>query len=169
MDTEISTCLTDKWKARINQEGLYNKKVGAQIKGLGKMAKNQSLPAHLQEKYFRGKDNLTTYEHHEKPITWWPRPSLSNPRSTNDIVWAFSRANPTLLGSLRIVSLQDLLWNCCGHFIILILAFSISTLSLINLFFSLLVQKIVIFHVFAFFFFFWWCWYIQVISLLNFV
>ena len=35
MDTEISTYLADKWKARINQEGLYNKKVGAQIKGLG--------------------------------------------------------------------------------------------------------------------------------------
>ena len=25
------------------------------------------------------------------------RSSLSNPRSTNDIVWAFLRANPTLL------------------------------------------------------------------------
>ena len=60
MDTEISTCLTDKWKARINQDGLYNKKVGAQIKGLGKMAINQSLPAHLQEKDPRGEDNLTT-------------------------------------------------------------------------------------------------------------
>ena len=45
MDTEMSTCLTDKWKAKINQDGLYNKKVGAQIKELGKMAKNQSLPA----------------------------------------------------------------------------------------------------------------------------
>ena len=54
MDTEISTCLTDKWRARINQDGLYNKKVGAQIKRLGKMAKNQSLPAPLQEKDSRG-------------------------------------------------------------------------------------------------------------------
>ena len=70
MDTEISTCLTDKWKARINQDGLYNKKVGAQIKGLEKMAKNQSLLAHLQEKDSRGEDNLTLYEHHEKPTTW---------------------------------------------------------------------------------------------------
>ena len=69
MDAEISTCLTDKWRARINRDGLYNKKVGAQIKELGKMAKNQSLPAHLQEKDFRGEDNLTTYEHHEKPTT----------------------------------------------------------------------------------------------------
>ena len=73
------------------------------------MAKNQSLPAHLQEKDSRGEDNLTLYEHHERPSTWWPRPSLPNPRSTNDIVWAFSRANPTLLGSLRIASLQNLI------------------------------------------------------------
>ena len=49
MDAEIGTCLTNKWRARINQDGLYNKKVGAPIKGLRKMAKNQSLPAHLQE------------------------------------------------------------------------------------------------------------------------
>ena len=72
------------------------------------MAKNQSLPAHLQEKDSRGEDNLTLYERHEKPTTWWPRPSLSNPRSTNDIVWAFLRANPAQLGSLRIVSLHIL-------------------------------------------------------------
>ena len=70
MDTEKSTCLTDKWRAMINQDGLYNKKVGAQIKGLGKMAKNQSLPAHLQEKDSRGEENLTLYEHHEKPTIW---------------------------------------------------------------------------------------------------
>ena len=72
-------------------------KVSNLEKGLGKIAKNQSLPAHLQEKDSRGEDNLTMYEHHEKPTAWWPRPSLSNPRSTNDIVWAFLRANPTLL------------------------------------------------------------------------
>ena len=40
-------------------------------KGLGKMAKNQSLPAHLQEKDSRGeKKNLTLYDHHEKPTIW---------------------------------------------------------------------------------------------------
>ena len=61
------------------------------------MAKNQSLPAHLQEKDSRGEDNLATNEYHENPTAWRPRPSLSNPRSTNDIVWAFLRANPTLL------------------------------------------------------------------------
>ena len=71
------------------------------------MAKNQSLPAHLQEKDSRGEDHLTLYEYREKPITWRSGLSLSNPRSTNDIVWAFSRVNPTQLGSLRIVSLQS--------------------------------------------------------------
>ena len=65
------------------------------------MAKNQSLPAHLQEKDSRGEENLTMYEHHGKPTAWWPRPSLSNPRSTNDIVWAFLRANPNCYGLLR--------------------------------------------------------------------
>ena len=57
MDTKISTCLTHKWRARINQEGLYNEKVGAPNGGLGKMAKNQSLPAHLQKKDSRGEEN----------------------------------------------------------------------------------------------------------------
>ena len=33
------------------------------------MAKNQSLPAHLQEKDSRGEDHLTLYERHEKPTT----------------------------------------------------------------------------------------------------
>ena len=47
MDTKISTCLTNKWRARINQNGLYNKKIGAPRKRLGKMVKNESLPAHL--------------------------------------------------------------------------------------------------------------------------
>ena len=65
------------------------------------MAKNQSLPAHLQEKDSRGEENLTWYEPHEKPTIWWPRPNLSNPRSTNDIVWVFLRATPNCYGSLR--------------------------------------------------------------------
>ena len=60
------------------------------------MAKNQSLPAHFQEKDSRGEENLTLYEHHRKPTAWGPRPRLSNPRSTNHIVWAFLRANPIL-------------------------------------------------------------------------
>ena len=49
MDTGISSYLTYKWRDRISQDGLYKKKVGAPRKELGKMAKNQSLPAHLQE------------------------------------------------------------------------------------------------------------------------
>ena len=57
MDTKISTCLTNKWRVRINQDGLYNKKVGAPSKGLGKMAKNQSLPTHLQKKDSKGEEN----------------------------------------------------------------------------------------------------------------
>ena len=63
------------------------------------MAKNQSLPAHLQEKDSMGEDNLDTHEYHEKPTACRSRPSLSNPHSTNDIVRAFLRANPTLLRS----------------------------------------------------------------------
>ena len=50
MGTEVSTCQTNKWRAKIDQEGLYNVKVSAPKEGLGKMAKNQSLPARLQEK-----------------------------------------------------------------------------------------------------------------------
>ena len=98
-DTEISSRLTYKWRVRINQNGLYNKKEGAPTGGLGKMAKNESLPAHLQEKDFRGDDHLTLYERHEKPTANRSRPSLSNPRSTNDIVRAVLRANPTSLRS----------------------------------------------------------------------
>ena len=49
MSTEVGTCLTNKWRAKINQEGLYNVKVNAPRERLEKMAKNQSLPAHLQE------------------------------------------------------------------------------------------------------------------------
>ena len=41
-----------------------------QDKGLGKMAKNQSLPARLQEKDSRGEDNLTMYGYYEKPTAW---------------------------------------------------------------------------------------------------
>ena len=63
------------------------------------MAKKESLPALLQEKDSRGDDHLTLLERHEKPIACRSRPSLSNPHSTNDIVRAFSRANPTLLRS----------------------------------------------------------------------
>ena len=77
------------------------------------MAKNQSLPARLREKNSQGEDNLTMYVHHEEPTVWWPRPSLSNPRFINDIIWAFLRANPTPYGSLQIASLQLYIKNSC--------------------------------------------------------
>ena len=48
--TKVGICLINKWRAKINPEGLYNVKVNAPRKGLGKMAKNQSLPARLLEK-----------------------------------------------------------------------------------------------------------------------
>ena len=63
------------------------------------MAKNKSLPAHLQENDSRGVDHLALYVRSEKPTAYRSRPSLSNPRSTNDIVRAVLCANPTLLRS----------------------------------------------------------------------
>ena len=42
--------MINKWRAKINQEELYNVKVDAPKRWLGKKAKNQSLPARLQEK-----------------------------------------------------------------------------------------------------------------------
>ena len=79
------------------------------------MAKNKSLPAHLQEKDSRGDDNLTLYERHEKPTAYQSRPSLSNPRSTNDIVRTVLRANPTLLRSatnrVPTIPLSALIWS----------------------------------------------------------
>ena len=45
-------------------------KVSNLEKWLGKMAKNQSLPAYLQEKNSRGEDNLTMHKYHEKPTAW---------------------------------------------------------------------------------------------------
>ena len=56
--TEVSSHLTYEWRVRINQAGLYNKKEGAPTRGLGKMAKNESLPAHLQENDSKGDDRL---------------------------------------------------------------------------------------------------------------
>ena len=50
MSTEVDTYLINKWRAKIHQERLYNVKVNAPKRRLGKMAKNQSLPAHLLEK-----------------------------------------------------------------------------------------------------------------------
>ena len=43
-DTEISPRLTYKWRVRINQDGLYNKKEGAPTGGLGKNGQNGEPP-----------------------------------------------------------------------------------------------------------------------------
>ena len=53
-----------------------------------------------------GEDDLDTRKYHEKPIARRSRPSLSNPRSTNDIVWAFHVRTQHCYGPPRIVSLQ---------------------------------------------------------------
>ena len=68
-------------------------------RGWEKWPKHESLPAHLQENDSRGDDHLTLCERHEKPTAYRSRPSLPNPRSTNDIVRAVLRANPTPLRS----------------------------------------------------------------------
>ena len=62
MGTEVGTCLINKWMAKINQEGLYNVKVDAPRKGLGKKAKNQSLPDRLKEKDSSSEHGLILYE-----------------------------------------------------------------------------------------------------------
>ena len=62
MGTEVGTCLINKWRAKINQEGLYNVKVDAPKRGLGKKAKNQSLSDRLKEKDFSSKYGLILYE-----------------------------------------------------------------------------------------------------------
>uniref|UniRef100_A0A7N2KKE4 Tryptophan--tRNA ligase, cytoplasmic n=1 Tax=Quercus lobata TaxID=97700 RepID=A0A7N2KKE4_QUELO len=91
MDTEVSSCLTYKWRVRINQDGLYNKKEGVPMRGLGKMAKNQSLPAHLQEKDSRGvgKRKLDPYF-----------------RMTRDVAPRIGYHKPALIESLFFPALQ---------------------------------------------------------------
>ena len=44
-EKEISSHLTYKWRVRINQVGLYNKKEGAPKMGLEKMAKKREPPS----------------------------------------------------------------------------------------------------------------------------
>ena len=61
--TEVGTCLINKWRAKINQEGLYNVKVDAPKKGgWEKKAKNQSLPDRLKEKDSSSEHDLILYE-----------------------------------------------------------------------------------------------------------
>ena len=60
--TEVGTCLINKWRAKINQKGLYNVKVDAPKKWLGKKSKNQSLPDRLKEKDSLSEHSLILYE-----------------------------------------------------------------------------------------------------------
>ena len=62
MGTEVGTCLINKWRAKINQEGLYNVKVDAPKRGWEKKAKNQSLPNRLKEKDSSSEHGLILYE-----------------------------------------------------------------------------------------------------------
>ena len=48
MGTEVGTYLINKWRAKINQEGLYNVKVDAPRRGAGKKGREPELPRPLQ-------------------------------------------------------------------------------------------------------------------------
>ena len=61
----MGTCLINRWRARISQEGLYNVKTDAPREGLGKKAKNQSLPDRIEENDSLSKHDLLLYEHHD--------------------------------------------------------------------------------------------------------
>ena len=66
-------------------------------KEAGKNGQKPEPPSLPTGERLLGEDDLIMYGYHEKPIAWLLRPSLSNPRSINDIVWAFLHTNPTLL------------------------------------------------------------------------
>ena len=91
------------WTLYVDEGQLTHASIKGKISNLKggweKWPRNKSLPAHLQENYSRGDDHLILYVRSEKPTAYRSRPSLSNPRSTNDIVRAVLRANPTQLRS----------------------------------------------------------------------
>ena len=66
----VLECQSYTWTKDKKTQASIKEKESNSCKGLGKMAKNQNLPARLQEKDSRGEDNLTMYEHHEKPTAW---------------------------------------------------------------------------------------------------
>ena len=64
--TRIGTCLINRWRARISQEGLYNVKIDAPKKRrLGKKAKNQSLPDRIEGNDSSSEHGLLLYEYHD--------------------------------------------------------------------------------------------------------
>ena len=52
MGTKVGTCLINKWRAKINQEGLYNVKVDAPKKGAGKKGQEPEPPRPPQGERF---------------------------------------------------------------------------------------------------------------------
>ena len=87
--TRIDTCLINRWRVRINRERLYNVKAYAPKKRGQEPEPPRPYRGErlLERTWFNSvwTPRLTTVR--------WPRPSLSNPRSTNYIVWVFLRAN----------------------------------------------------------------------------
>ena len=79
-----------------------------------------------------------------KTTVLWPRPSLSNPRSINDIVWVFLRTNPTLL---RVVT------NCDLTVLFIFIFFSFSFCMVIYF------QDYGVISLYLFFFLFIFAWY----------
>ena len=57
----------------------------------GKMVKNESLLAHLQERDSRGKENLISYEHHE-----------NSPSSDQGLAFQAHALQMTLFGPLHV-------------------------------------------------------------------
>ena len=65
--TWIGTCLINRWRARISQEGLYNVKTDAPKRegAEKKKAKNQSLPDRTEEIDFSSEHGLVLYQYHD--------------------------------------------------------------------------------------------------------
>ena len=71
------------------------------------MAKNQSLPAHLQEKDFGGDDSSTMPEHHEKPPPGDQSLAFQTHALQMTLYGSFYVRIQPCCGSTRIVSLQN--------------------------------------------------------------
>ena len=70
------------------------------------MAKNQSLPAHLQERDSRGEENLTLYEHHENSPSGDQGLTFQTHALQMILYGPFYVRIQSCCGSSRIVSLQ---------------------------------------------------------------
>ena len=71
------------------------------------MAKKESLPAHLQEKYSRGDDRLTLYERHEKPTAYRSRPAFQTHALQMILLGPFYVRTQHCYGPPRIVTLHQ--------------------------------------------------------------